>query len=77
VALQHLEYCQFTRDLLVEFVQEVSTDRDRVEFCSDGVYRLLEERKLRYGKRKNAMAAAASTATTTTDFEEADVIELV
>jgi len=52
VSLQSLEYCGLTASLLEEFKDQATVDRDRVEFCASGSYRLLDERKLRYGADK-------------------------
>jgi len=55
VSLQSLQHCGLTASLLEEFKDQASVDRDRVEFCANGSYRLLDERKSRYsGKRPAA-----------------------
>lgn len=42
VSFQDLEVCGFTIHLLREFQTVASADRDRVDICSDGSYRLVE-----------------------------------
>ena len=51
MSLQNLEICGLTAHLLGEFKRVASSQRDRVEVCSDGSYMLLEERKVRGKKR--------------------------
>lgn len=54
---QHISYYDLildglVEDLLFEFRKEYTADRDRVEYCADGSYRLLEVRKQRYKHKK-------------------------
>lgn len=49
--MESLELCGLTASLLNEFKDIATTERDRVEFCSNDTYRLLEERKVRNKKR--------------------------
>ena len=48
MCLRNLEYCGLTASLLEQFKDQATVDRNRVEFCADGSYQLLEERKPRY-----------------------------
>ena len=58
VSLSDLQFCGLTADLLREFKDSASTERDRVEFNASGDYRLLDERKRRYQNRSAGSAAA-------------------
>lgn len=76
--MQSLELCSLTSTLLDEFKAVASSVRDRVEFRSDGIYRLLEERKVRYGKKRAAPDDKSSTKVTirkpVTDHEVIDLL---
>lgn len=48
VSLRNLEYCGLTASVLEQFKDQATVDRNRVEFCADGSYQLLEERKPRF-----------------------------
>jgi hypothetical protein len=51
---QDLQFCGFTADLLTEFKDFATPQRDRVELRADRNYRLLEENKRRYGAKRQA-----------------------
>lgn len=52
-----LELCGLTEDLIQEFQKDLApTSRDRIEFCSNGSYRLLEAKKQRYKNNKKRSA---------------------
>ena len=48
MCLRNLEYCGLTASVIEQFKGQATADRNRVEFCADGSYQLLEERKPRY-----------------------------
>lgn len=53
ISYDDLQLCGFTEGLIHEFRKDlVPTERDRVEFCSNGSYKLLGARKQRYTGRK-------------------------
>jgi hypothetical protein len=52
VSLQDLECCGLTAYIIEEFEKVLSPERDRIEFCEDGRYKLLEARQLRCGKKR-------------------------
>jgi hypothetical protein len=49
-----LQYCPFTASLLKEFEGKATPVRDRIQFCSDGTWKLLSETKKRYAKKLSA-----------------------
>jgi hypothetical protein len=49
-----LEYCPFTASLLKEFEGQATPVRDRIQFFSDGTWKLLAEAKKRYVKKRSA-----------------------
>lgn len=51
---QDLQFCGFTADLLTEFKDLATPQRDRVELNADRSYRLLEENRRRYGLKRQA-----------------------
>ena len=55
---QDLQYCGFTKDLLTEFKDLATPQRDRVELHADRSYRLLEEARRRYGMKRQASDVA-------------------
>jgi hypothetical protein len=74
VSVESLEVCCLTAHLLLEFKDIASADRDRIEFCSDGSYKLLEPRKVR--KKRSATDALTSTETKRPRPDD-EVIELM
>lgn len=59
---EDLEICGLTEDLIFEFRKElVPTVRDRIEYSSDKSYRLLENRKKRYGKKPASNSSGTNT----------------
>ena len=60
LSLKSLECCGLTSQLLHEFASTVSTDRDRIELCSDRSYILLKPRMPRSKKRLRSQVTPAS-----------------
>jgi hypothetical protein len=56
---QDLQYCGFTADLLKEFKNLATPQRDRVELHADRSYALLEEARRRYGGTKRQTSDVA------------------
>ena len=54
VSIQNLELCGVTSHILKEFHNTATSDRDRIEFTSDGTYTLLKEKIPRGKKRHHA-----------------------
>jgi hypothetical protein len=53
VSLQDLELCTLTEEVIHEFRKDlIPTERDRVEFCADGSYKLLGARSQRTNNKK-------------------------
>ena len=64
IAWRDLQFCGLTADLLHEFQDEASPERDRIQFHSDRTYHLLEAAKKRNnGKKRTADGAPESTKT--------------
>jgi hypothetical protein len=51
---QDLQFCGLTSDLVTEFKDSANRARDRVELCSDRTYILLEERREKYGAKRQS-----------------------
>ncbi|GKY98427.1 hypothetical protein MPSEU_000800200 [Mayamaea pseudoterrestris] len=51
IAVEDLQLCKLTRDMLSEFKDIATTSRDRVEFRLDGTYELLPERRIKSRKK--------------------------
>jgi hypothetical protein len=51
---QDLQFCGFTADLLTEFKDSATPQRDRVELHADRSYRLQEGNKRRTGSKRQA-----------------------
>lgn len=60
VSLQSLQICGLTSHLLKEFKGSASSERDRVEFSSDGRYKLLEQAVSRHKKRLESTAGSVN-----------------
>lgn len=63
VSVASLELCELTAHILKEFENAASTEKDRVEYCSDGTYKLLEQR-INQRKRKCGPTTTAASKTT-------------
>jgi hypothetical protein len=70
VLFQDLQFCGFTADLLTEFKDVATPQRDRVEFRADQSYRILEENKRRYGVKRQASDAGGGGSKKTRNEEE-------
>jgi hypothetical protein len=70
VLFQDLQFCGFTADLLTEFKDLASPQRDRIEFRADKTYRLLEENKRRYGVKRQASDAGGKGSKKSRNEEE-------
>ena len=62
LSLKNLERCGLTSHLLHEFASTVSTDRNRIELCTDRSYTLLKARQPRSKKRLRSEVTLASLA---------------
>lgn len=72
-----LQVCGLTSDLAKEFKDVATSQRDRVELCSDETYRLLQETRKRYGSKRQASEAARNGGTKKAKIpENAEIIEL-
>ena len=60
VSLQSLQICGLTSHLLKEFQGSATSERGRVEFSSDGRYKLLEQQVSRHKKRLESTSASAN-----------------
>lgn len=77
VSYDDLELCWLTQDLTVEFKSSVvAGERDRIEFCANGTYRLLGVRKQRYAKKRSATDASVSKPVVRKKSAPAEVIVL-
>lgn len=60
VSLQNLQICGLTSYLLKEFKSSATMERDRIEFGSDGRYKLLEQQVSRHKKRLESASLSAN-----------------
>ncbi len=60
VSLQSLQICGLTSHLLEEFKSSATSERDRVEFSSDGRYQLLVQQVSRHKKRLDSTLLATN-----------------
>jgi hypothetical protein len=68
VSLQDLELCTLTEELVQQFQEDlIPTERDRVEFCADGSYKLLGARSQR-GINKKRTAQTVPEASRSSDI---------
>ena len=61
VSLQNLQICGLTSHLLKEFKTSTSSERDRIEYSSDGRYKLLEQQVSRHKKRLESTLLSTNT----------------
>jgi hypothetical protein len=54
ISLYDLEYCPLTKSIADQYGPQVTAQRDRVEFFSDGTWKLLEEKKKRYAPKQSS-----------------------
>jgi hypothetical protein len=73
VSLQNLESCALTTRLLEEFETSLSPDRDRIEFTSTGVYKLLEPKVAHSVKLQRRTDAVSTTSKKDSDILVVDV----
>jgi len=52
LSLRDLEYCPLTASILKEYETEAAPHRDRVQFFANGTWKLLDEAKKRYSKKR-------------------------
>ena len=60
MSVQSLQICGLTSHLLEEFKGSATSERDRVEFCSNGRYKLLEQQMSRHKKGLKSMMGSMS-----------------
>jgi hypothetical protein len=73
VSLQNLESCALTTRLLKEFEKSLSADRDRIEFSSNGVYKLLEPKGARSVKLQGHSDVVSSISKKQSDMVVVDI----
>ena len=76
-----LIYCEMTDSLLKQFKDEATSFRDRIELFSNGTWKLLGEKKLRYSTKKRGINGANGTSDSNGNAkkrrqQDHDVIEL-
>lgn len=54
LSLRDLQYCPLTASILKEYSKEATPHRDRVQFFANGTWKLLDEAKKRYSKKRQA-----------------------
>jgi hypothetical protein len=53
ISLYELVHCPLTKSIADQYAPQVNAQRDRVEFFSDGTWKLLEEKKKRYATKQH------------------------
>lgn len=77
VSLQNLQICGLTSYLLKEFESSASMERDRIEFGSDGRYKLLEQQVSRHKKRLESALSLPANAEVSQKAVAANSVEII